>query len=143
MRRFGETIQNGQSYADRPGAYAIIADGKWLLLAESKGQDFLLPGGGIDAGEHPLAGLHREIIEETGWRVARPRRIGAYQRYVYMPEYGWWAHKICAIYTCYPVRRLADPTEPDHLPVWMRAEEAVHRLSVGAEQHFVRQHFRL
>ena len=145
MRRFGETIKSDQTYADRPGAYAIIADGSWLLLAQTTAttETFLLPGGGIDAGEHPLAGLHREVMEETGWRVAAPRRLGAYQRYVFMPEYGWWAHKICAIYLCHPVRRLAAPTEPDHLPVWMRATDAAHRLSVEAERHFVRRHFRL
>ncbi|QIK40019.1 NUDIX domain-containing protein [Pontivivens nitratireducens] len=145
MRRFGEAIKSGQAYADRPGAYAIIADGAWLLLARTtvRDQTLLLPGGGIDKGEHPLAGLHREVIEETGWRVARPRRLGAYQRYVFMPEYGWWAHKICAVYLCHPVRQLAPPTEPDHFPVWMRATDAAERLSVGAERHFVRRQFRI
>lgn len=145
MRRFGEAIRPDRTYGERPGAYAIIADGDWLLLAETSapGESLLLPGGGVDAGEQPLAALHREVMEETGWRIAHRRRIGAYQRYVYMPEYGWWARKICAVHLCRPVARHGMPSEPDHIPVWMRARDAAWRLSVGAERHFVRQAFSL
>ena len=32
--------------------------------------EFQLPGGGIDRGEHPIAALHREVYEETGWKIA-------------------------------------------------------------------------
>jgi ADP-ribose pyrophosphatase YjhB (NUDIX family) len=28
-----------------------------------------LPGGGLDAGESPVAGVHREVWEETGQRI--------------------------------------------------------------------------
>ena len=58
--------------------------------------------------------LHRECREETGWRIRVLRRIGAYQRYAYMPEYGLWAHKVCAVYLARPVRRLgaADRARP-------------------------------
>ena len=145
MRRFGEAVRSDQYYADRPGAYAIVADGAWLLCCETsaQGESLLLPGGGVDPGEQPLTALHREVMEETGWRVAHRRRIGAYQRYVFMPEYGWWARKVCAVHLCHPTARLGPPSEPDHRPVWVHASDAAHDLSVGAERHFVRRLFRL
>ncbi len=145
MRRFGRPPAPGPVYRDRPGAYAIIAEGAWLLVAETTnaGEDFLLPGGGIDPGESPLRALHREVMEETGWRIGTPRRIGAYQRFTYMPEYGYHARKVCALYIARPVAALARPIEPDHEPVWMHARDAVRMLSVGAERHAVRQLFDL
>jgi 8-oxo-dGTP diphosphatase len=76
--------------------------------------EFQLPGGGIDPGEHPIAALHREVMEETGWKIARPRRLGAFRRFVYMPEYELWAEKVCTVFVAYPVLRSGDPTEVGH-----------------------------
>ena len=89
MRRFGEAPQAGKIYTRRAGAYAVLPRMGRLLLTAKTGAppDLQLPGGGIDAGESPIAALHREVAEETGWRIARPRRIGAFRRFVYMPEY--------------------------------------------------------
>ena len=41
---------------------------KILLLYTERYDDFSFPGGGIDAGEHPIVGLKRELSEETGAR---------------------------------------------------------------------------
>jgi 8-oxo-dGTP diphosphatase len=86
--------------------------------------EYQLPGGGIDPGEHVLPALHREVLEETGWKIAAPRRIGCFRRFVYMPEYDMMAEKVCHIFLGRPVRRISEPTEPDHRPVWMPASEA-------------------
>ncbi|MEL7216224.1 MAG: NUDIX hydrolase [Pseudomonadota bacterium] len=140
MRRYGEQVLPGKPYRDRPGAYAIIGNGSGQVLlaaTTNEGEDFLLPGGGIDPGEQPLQALHREVLEETGWRIAAPLRLGAYQRYVFMPDYGFWARKICTIYLARAVRPLMDPLEPDHTPIWMDAEEAALCLSVSAEQSYL------
>lgn len=53
-----------------------------------------LPGGGIDPGESPVQALIREVYEETGWRISRPRRLGAYRRFTYMPEYDLWGEDL-------------------------------------------------
>jgi 8-oxo-dGTP diphosphatase len=53
-------------------------------------------------------------MEETGWRIAGPRRIGAYRRFSYMPEYRLWAEKVCTVYLARAVRRLAAPAEAGH-----------------------------
>ena len=39
-------------------------------------------------GRARSAALHRECLEETGWRIAVIRRLGAWQRFACMPEYG-------------------------------------------------------
>ena len=139
MRRFGHPPDRLRRYRRRPGAYAIIARGDTLLLTEQDADAFelQLPGGGIDPGESPVRALHREVFEETGWSIAVDRRLGAYQRFTYMPEYDMWAHKICIIYLCRPARQIAEPPEADHRTVWMPARQAVFALSNSGDRHML------
>ena len=58
----------------RVGAYGIVLSERGLLgtvLSRITGAPgaWNLPGGGLDAGEEPMAGLLREIHEETGQEV--------------------------------------------------------------------------
>ena len=121
IRRYGETPKNGQKYRVRHGVYGVLLRQGEMLLTWQGGihNELQLPGGGVDPGESPLRALHREVFEETGWAIARPRRLGTFRRFTYMPEYDTWAEKICHIYQAFPVRRLAPPTEPEHQAVWM------------------------
>ena len=114
IRRVGGVPQRGQKYTVRAGAYAILPIGRrFLLTAELAGKaDIQLPGGGIDPGESPLRALFREVREETGWSIAQPLRLGAFRRFVFMPEYDLWAEKLCHVYVAHPVRQLHPPTEP-------------------------------
>ena len=116
IRRYGETPQMDRRYQIRRGVYAILPYGDALLLTHQAEPEpeFQLPGGGIDSGEHPITALHREVMEETGWKIARPRHIGAFRRFVFMPEYDLWAEKLCLVYRADPVLRLGDPTEAGH-----------------------------
>ena len=116
MKRFGENVRNKIKYTRRAGVYAILPiNGKLLLTHQMKPvPEFQLPGGGIDPNEHPIAALHREVMEETGWRIAKPRRFGAFRRFVYMPEYDLWAEKVCTVFLAQPVLRIGDPTEVGH-----------------------------
>ncbi len=141
MRRFGERLIRGQRYRARPGAYAILLRGAEMLVtfqAEPE-PEIQLPGGGIDPGEQPLAALHREVMEETGWTMAGARRIGAYRRFAYMPDYDRWAEKIAHVYLARPVMRLSAPTEPGHAAFFLPALLAVERLASQGERHFLRQ----
>jgi 8-oxo-dGTP diphosphatase len=121
IRRYGEAVKAGRRYRRRPGVYAVLLEGDAILCTHQAEPtpEFQLPGGGIDAGEHPIAALHREVFEETGWRIAGARRIGAFRRFTFMPEYDLWAEKVCTIYIARPVRALGPPTEPGHLAVWL------------------------
>jgi 8-oxo-dGTP diphosphatase len=145
IRRFGETFQPGKPYRQRPGAYAILWNGEDLLTTVQDGNDpeVQLPGGGIDPGEHPIPALHREVMEETGWTMAGPRKLGAFRRFVYMPEYGYWAEKLCSVYIARPVLRRGPPVEPDHSAVWMSPANAAQLLGNEGDRHFVRRVFGL
>ena len=130
IRRFGEAVKAGQRYRRRPGVYAVLLDGDAVLTTfqEEPTPEFQLPGGGIDRGEQPIAALHREVFEETGWKIQVARRLGAFRRFTYMPEYDLWAEKLCTIYLARPVLRHGPPTEPGHTAVWLSGAEALARL---------------
>ena len=130
IRRYGEPVKTGQRYRRRPGVYAVLLRGDSILTTfqQAPVPEFQLPGGGIDAGEQPVAALHREVIEETGWKIDVLRRIGAFRRFTYMPEYDLWAEKLCTVYLARPVLRLGPPSEAGHTAVWLPVEEAVARL---------------
>lgn len=139
MRRYGEAPETGRSYKVRTGAYAILPTEGGLLLThqDAPEPEVQLPGGGIDPGESPVQALIREVYEETGWRISRPRRLGAYRRFTYMPEYDLWAEKICLIYMAYPVIPYGDPLEPGHTALWMGVDEALNTLANSGDRDFV------
>jgi len=139
MMRIGETPKAGQRYVHRPGAYAILRRGSDILLTfqERPEPEFQLPGGGVEVGEHPIPALHREIFEETGWRAANLRKLGAFRRFTFMPEYALWAEKLCSIYVGTPVLKLSEPIEKDHHAVWMPMSEAVDALGNDDDRMFL------
>jgi len=139
IRRYGEVPQTGRRYIRRPGVYAILPEGDSLLLTfqQDPVPEFQLPGGGIDKGEQPIAALHREVFEETGWRIAEPRKVGVFRRFTYMPEYDLWAEKLCHIYLAHPVRPDGPPSEPGHTAIWMEAREAAAQLGNPGDAAFV------
>lgn len=140
IRRWGEPPERGQRYGHRPGAYAILLLGSDVLLTVQDGEEpeAQLPGGGIDPGEHPLAALHREVREETGWSIAGARRLGAYRRFKFMPEYDRWAEKVCHVYLARPVRRLGPPGEAGHLALWASLSAADALIGNDGERAFLR-----
>jgi 8-oxo-dGTP diphosphatase len=136
IRRYGEPVKTGQRYTRRPGVYAVLLQGDHILATHQAEPvpEFQLPGGGIDRGEHPIAALHREVSEETGWKIAVTRRIGAFRRFTYMPEYGLWAEKVCSIYLARPILRLGPPSEAGHSAVWLPVDEALHLLGNAGDR---------
>ncbi len=141
MRRYGDNVRAGVRYRHRPCAYAILPRGGDILVTfqAQPFAEFQRPGGGIDRGEHPVAALHREVCEETGWLIAAPRRLGAYRRFAYMPEYDMWAEKVCHVWLARPVRPLGVPTEPHHTAVFLPQDEALQRLGSAGERDFLRR----
>ncbi len=130
IRRYGEAVKAGQRYRRRPGIYAVLLLGDSLLTTFQMEPlpEFQLPGGGIDRGEHPIAALHREVFEETGWKIDVTRRLGAFRRFTYMPEYDLWAEKLCTVFLARPVLRLGPPSEAGHSAVWLPVDEAIETL---------------
>jgi 8-oxo-dGTP diphosphatase len=142
IRRVGMVPEQGRKYTMRAGAYAILPiRRRFLLTAEMSGQvDIQLPGGGIDAGESPLRALFREVREETGWSIAQPLRLGAFRRFVFMPEYDLWAEKLCHVYVARPVRQLHPPTEPHHETLILDADDAIAALGNDGDRMFMQSY---
>lgn len=138
LPRIGEPWAPGRPYRDRPGAYVVaLREGRVLCVWQD--DELQLPGGGIDPGESPLRALRREVLEETGWIIAGPRRVAAFQRFAWLPDYGYWARKVQAVYLAHAVRRLAPPSEPGHRPVWLAPGEAASALHVEGDRETVRR----
>lgn len=55
-----------------PSVAALIHDAEGRLLVQRKtgSEGWSLPAGGIEPGETPEDALHREVLEETGGRIA-------------------------------------------------------------------------
>jgi 8-oxo-dGTP diphosphatase len=145
IRRFGKSPLHNQRYSMRPGAYAILPLQKRLLLTAQIGDgvDLQLPGGGIDQGETPIQALYREVMEETGWRISNPKRLGAFRRFIFMPEYDLWAEKICHIYVAKPTRQICEPLEVSHFTTVMDPTEAAFALGNEGDRSFVEKYFKL
>lgn len=63
----------------RVGAYGVVVRDDRILLARFTGLGsarWTLPGGGLELGEDPEAAAVREILEETGYRVALDGLLG-------------------------------------------------------------------
>ena len=139
IRRFGTPPKTGQRYKSRPGAYAILPRKGKILLTWQGGihNEVQLPGGGIDPGESPLSALHREVFEETGWHIAKPRRLGAFRRFVFMPDYDMWAEKLCHVYVATPTMCISDPLESEHTAIWTTPDIALRTLYNDGDASFL------
>ena len=139
IRRVGERVRPGRRYVRRPGVYAVLLSGGEVLLTHQAEPDpeYQLPGGGIDPGEQPVAALHREVFEETGWTIALGRRLGAFRRFTYMPEYDLWAEKMCTVYLALPVLRLGPPIEAGHTAVWAPLDTAARLVANEGDRRFL------
>ena len=141
IKRFGAAPNSEIQYKFRPGAYAVLVRNRQVLLTfqEAPFSEFQLPGGGIDPVESTLPALRREIMEETGWAIGTPRRVGAYRRFVHMPDYNIWAEKICQIYFARPSLKISEPTEDGHSCHWVTPIEAMNLITNSGDKPFMKQ----
>lgn len=140
IRRIGGAPRANVAYRRRPGAYAILVQGGRVLLTEQTTpdiQELQLPGGGIDPGESPIPALAREVFEETGWSCRIGRRLGAFRHFTWMPDYGFYAEKVCHVYWATPGLCLGPPREVGHRAVWLEATEAVTALASDGNRWFL------
>jgi 8-oxo-dGTP diphosphatase len=81
----GLVVQPGEQASpyQRAAAYGVVTSERGVLLTElsaltSAPGRWTLPGGGLDPGEDPVAGLHREVWEESGQEVEAVRLLEAH-----------------------------------------------------------------
>jgi 8-oxo-dGTP pyrophosphatase MutT (NUDIX family) len=130
------TPPTGVTCQERPGAYAVALVGGRLLVVETP-TGLYLPGGGTGPGEAPEETLRREVMEETGCRVARLARFASARQFL-SDRTG--QRCIVKIESFYAVELAGDPAggEPDHRPRWLPVEEATAGLVEAAQAWAVR-----
>jgi 8-oxo-dGTP diphosphatase len=82
----------------RVAAYGVcINEDDEILLARwigPKGKRWILPGGGIDHGEHPHDAVIREFEEETGFTIEVLRLLGIDSEFQEQPDRDYHALRI-------------------------------------------------
>ena len=103
----------------------LVHDGRVLLSYETRNDKYIIPGGGVEAGETYAACCERELLEETGMRVK------AVECYLEIDElFDVWQHV-----NHYFVCELVEDTGEKHLTegeqqagyanVWLPLQEAI------------------
>lgn len=81
----------------RVAAYGVCIEDGRILLARwigPEGKYWILPGGGIDHGEHPHDAVIREFEEETGHHVVVERLLGIDSEHRHEPERDYHALRV-------------------------------------------------
>ncbi|MGC9402190.1 NUDIX hydrolase [Vibrio genomosp. F10] len=118
----------------RNAARAIVVDGEnILLLYTERYHDYTIPGGGLDDGEDVIAGMVRELEEETG-----AQNIHAIKPFGLVEEFRPWykdnadvMHMISYCYTCKIDRQLGDTNYEDYeikngmKAMWVNIHDAI------------------
>jgi ADP-ribose pyrophosphatase YjhB (NUDIX family) len=118
----------------RNATRAIAIDGEnILLLFTERYHDYSLPGGGLDEGEDVIAGMVRELEEETGAQnIHSIKPFGIYEEF--RPWYKDDAdvmHMISYCYSCKVDRELGETAYEDYevkngmKAVWVNIHEAI------------------
>ncbi|MDW6005542.1 NUDIX hydrolase [Vibrio mangrovi] len=104
-----------------------------LTLYTRRFDDYTLPGGGLREGEDPIAGMVRELQEETGARnIHHIQPLGIYEEF--SPERareGQVLHTISYCYACKVDSELGTPSPEDYeilngsIPVWLDIHQAI------------------
>lgn len=142
--QFGQT-QPGLTYIERSSVHGICPRGEAQIAVVQIGAkapfEYDLPGGGVEAAEDEAGALMREFMEETGLTVWPNRLIGRAGQF--------WVNRgepRNSLATFYEVELSAtdgEPTEPDHVLVWMNPMEALkkmrHEAHAWAILHWTRQ----
>ncbi|SON53216.1 NUDIX hydrolase [Vibrio tapetis] len=118
----------------RKAARAIVLDGdNILLLYTERYHDYSIPGGGLDQDEDVIAGMVRELQEETG-----AQNIHSIAPYGIYEEFRPWykdnadvMHMVSYCYTCKTDKQMGETNYEDYeikngmKAIWINIHEAI------------------
>ncbi len=123
---------------DRPGAYAVIRDGRGRVAVVLGRSGYHLPGGGLEADESAVEALRREGIEEIGFELSIGDHIGDARQYV-RASTGRCYNKICAYFRAWIRPDVPPAPFAEHDIVWLPPAEAVESLDHDSHAWAVRR----
>ena len=116
--RFGQAPA-GVRPVPRPSAYAVVPgeDGRIAVVRTTKG--WMLPGGGIDAGESAAEAVTREAREECGITLLPGDPLGEADEIVFARDEDTWFDKQGVFLVARLARGATGDHEPDHELTWL------------------------
>jgi 8-oxo-dGTP diphosphatase len=124
MIEFGEKIA-GREYKDRVSAYAVIRNEKNEIAFAKVGEEYFLPGGGVEEGETAEQCTAREALEEIGAVINIIREIGTAGEYgLAMSKENYW-HGIGTFFEAKIEKMNGQGVEPDHELAWATLKDAL------------------
>ncbi|MGE0526074.1 MAG: NUDIX domain-containing protein [Bdellovibrionales bacterium] len=120
----------GVRYVERPGAYAFLPhpeDGRLAIVKTAHG--LFLPGGGLNRGEEPVAGLKREIFEEIGYQLLEARLVARANQYHWSEFYREHFKKTGMFYLITARAPSRDQCSAGHELLWLPAPVAQRELT--------------
>ncbi|MGX8698798.1 MAG: GNAT family N-acetyltransferase [bacterium] len=142
----GENCANAITGCRRASRGILMAEGKLLFSFAKKSGEWMLPGGGEEAGETPEGCCAREVEEESGLLVRPLRRL------LTLHEYYDTVLSRTAYFLCEAVgegKRNLTPLEKElgMRPAWLPLREAIEMFSrqeafTGADAERRNQHYR-
>jgi ADP-ribose pyrophosphatase YjhB (NUDIX family) len=97
-----DSLENKSVFTRLATRCITLQGDKILLMYTARYEDYSLPGGGLDDGEDKIAGMMRELSEETGAKgIKNIKPFGIYEEYRpwYKPDFDI-QHMISYCYTC-------------------------------------------
>ena len=128
-----KTLENKSSFTRLATRSIALREEEILLMYTARYEDYSLPGGGLDAGEDKIAGMMRELREETGaTNIKNIKPFGIYEEYRpwYKPDFDI-QHIISYCYTCEIDKELGSATLESYevnngmKAVWINIHEAI------------------
>lgn len=89
----------------RPSAFGLIIEKDKILLVKAKMHGLWeLPGGGIEMNETMIEALHREVLEETGYKISviQKKPLHIEDNYIHAPDHNWYFRAIPIIFLAKP-----------------------------------------